>query len=204
MAVSTVVAFWGLSFLLVLTPGADWAYMISAGRQRTVLPAVGGLVVGYLALTAAVAAGVATFVARLPMVLTVLTAVGAAYLIWLGLAGLTRPVGPLSAMDQSHRSWARQAAKGAGISGLNPKALLLFLALLPQFTAPAASWSLAGQIVLLGMVHTLSCAIVYTGVGVAARVVLQTRPTLALWVTRFSGATMVVIGAVLLVEQVAA
>jgi threonine/homoserine/homoserine lactone efflux protein len=26
-----------------------------------------------------------------------------------------------------------QALKGAGVSGLNPKALLLFLALLPQF-----------------------------------------------------------------------
>lgn len=43
MAVGTVAAFWAVSFLFVLTPGADWAYAIAAGlRHRTVVPAVGG------------------------------------------------------------------------------------------------------------------------------------------------------------------
>lgn len=59
----------------------------------------------------------------------------------------------------------RQAAKGAGISGLNPKVFLLFLALLPQFTDPAADWPPAAQVASLGLVHVASCALVYTGVG---------------------------------------
>ena len=46
-----------------------------------------------------------------------------------------------------------------------------------------------------------SCAVVYTGVGAGARVVLLARPTAARAVTRFSGGTMVVIGVVLVVEQ---
>jgi threonine/homoserine/homoserine lactone efflux protein len=92
--------------------------------------------------------------------------------------------------------------KGAGISGLNPKALLLFMALLPQFTDPAADWSLGMQIVLLGLVHTFSCAVVYTGVGTGARLVLRARPGAARMVSRVSGAVMVAIGAVLLVEQI--
>jgi threonine/homoserine/homoserine lactone efflux protein len=45
-----------------------------------------------------------------------------------------------------------------------------------------------------------SCALVYTAVGAGARRVLQTRPTAARAVTRFLGAAMVVIGA-LLVDQ---
>jgi len=93
VALGAVVAFWGTSFLLIMTPGADWAYMITAGlRNRSVVPAASGLVLGYVALTAVVAAGVAALVARTPDVLTALTLIGAAYLIWLGVTGLrTRP-----------------------------------------------------------------------------------------------------------------
>jgi threonine/homoserine/homoserine lactone efflux protein len=87
VALGAVVAFWGTSFLLVITPGADWAYMITAGlRNRSVLPAAAGLLVGYLTLTAVVAAGVGVLVAGSPAVLAVLTLLGAAYLIWLGAA----------------------------------------------------------------------------------------------------------------------
>ena len=44
MPIGSVLGFSGLSLLLVLTPGADWAYMIRAGlRGRTVLPSLAGL-----------------------------------------------------------------------------------------------------------------------------------------------------------------
>lgn len=58
-----------------------------------------------------------------------------------------------------------RAAKGAGVSGLNPKALLLFLAFLPQFLTHGAAWPFAAQIALLGLVHIANCAVVYTSVG---------------------------------------
>jgi threonine/homoserine/homoserine lactone efflux protein len=204
VSVGAVIAFWGVSFLLVLTPGADWAYMIDAGlRGRSVGPPVSGLLIGYLVLTAVVAAGVAALVAGTPVALTMLTAVGACYLVWLGLAGLARPAGPVAAGgDFESRSWWRQTAKGAGISTLNPKGLLLFLALLPQFTDATANVPLAGQIIVLGIVHTTSCAVVYTGVGVGARVVLAARPAWARIVSRCSGVAMLAIGVGLLVEQV--
>lgn len=139
-------AFWSVSFLLVLVPGADWAYAITAGlRHRSVLPAVGGMLSGYVLLTAVVAAGLATAVAGSPTVLTALTAAGAAYLIWLGATTLARPAAPRAEEgDQGDGSGSLvgRAARGAGISGLNPKALLLFLALLPQFAARDADWPL--------------------------------------------------------------
>ena len=204
MAVGTVAAFWAVSFLFVLTPGADWAYAIAAGlRHRTVVPAVGGMLSGHLAMTAVVATGVAALVARSPLVLTALTAVGAAYLVWLGIAMLVKPSAlPQAGAEQAPESWVRQAVKGLGTSGLNPKVLLLFLALLPQFTDTDARWPLAVQIVLLGVVHTVSCAVVYTGVGTGARVVLRTRPAAARVVTWISGAAMIGIGAVLLIQRV--
>jgi threonine/homoserine/homoserine lactone efflux protein len=202
MTGGTVAAFWAVSLLFVITPGADWAYAIAAGlRHRTVLPAVSGMLAGHLAATAVVAAGVAALVAGTPLILTALTVVGAVYLVWLGVGALAHPSVPQSGAQQASGSWLRQAAKGLGISGLNPKVFLLFLALLPQFTDRDAAWPLAVQILALGLVHVASCAVVYTTVGAGARQVLRARPATARAVTRLSGAVMVVIGVLLLVEQ---
>lgn len=202
MPIGTIAAFWGVSFLFVITPGADWAYAMAAGlRNRTVLPAVGGLLLGHLAATAAVAAGVAVMVARSPMVLATITITGAAYLMWLGVGTLRHPAVPQAGTGEGDESWVRQAAKGAGISGLNPKVFLLFLALLPQFANPAAPWPVPVQIAALGLVHVASCAVVYTGVGTGARRVLRARPGAAKVVSRVSGAAMVLLGMGLLLEQ---
>jgi threonine/homoserine/homoserine lactone efflux protein len=205
MATGALAAFWAVSFLLVLVPGADWAYAIAAGlRDQSVLPAVAGLLAGYAALTAVVAAGAAAMLARSPLALTVLTALGAVYLLWLGITTVTRPPAPRAAADHASRPWARRMAKGAGISGLNPKALLLFLALLPQFVTRGVAWPFAAQIALLGLVHTANCAVVYTGVGTTARRVLRTRPAVATAMTRCSGIAMIAIGAFLLIGRLLA
>ena len=208
MAIEAVIAFWTVSFLLVLVPGADWAYAIAAGlRDRSVLPAVAGLLAGYVALTAVLAAGVAAVIVRWPLALAVLTTLGALYLLWLGITTLARrPSAPGAAAGDGSQSWVRQAVKGAGVSGLNPKALLLFAALLPQFITrgTASAWPFAAQIALLGLVHTANCGVVYTGVGTAARRVLRTRPAAATAVSRCSGAAMIVIAALLLAERLLA
>jgi threonine/homoserine/homoserine lactone efflux protein len=91
--------------------------------------------------------------------------------------------------------------RGAGVSGLNPKGLLLFLALLPQFTNPHWSWPLAVQLGFLGLVFMITCAVFYLGLGCFARKILRARPAAARAVTRFSGAAMIVIGALLLAER---
>ena len=45
MAMSFVAGFWLVSFLLIVTPGADWAYTISAGiHGQRIVPAVAGLI----------------------------------------------------------------------------------------------------------------------------------------------------------------
>src|SRR5215469_6572264 len=95
MTLSVVAAFLAVDVLLVLTPGADWAYAIAAGLGgRTVLPAVAGLVTGYSGYTLLVVAGLAVLVARTPGLLTVLTGLGAVYLMWLGYSVLARPSVP--------------------------------------------------------------------------------------------------------------
>ncbi|MER5380748.1 LysE family translocator [Streptomyces sp. NPDC002688] len=204
MDTTTVAAFLAVDLLLVFTPGADWAYAISAGlRERSVVPAVAGLIAGYAGYTLLAVAGLVVIVASSPTVLTALTVTGAVYLMWLGLGVLRQPAA-LTASTQSMDSSRRQIVlKGAGISGLNPKALLLYFSLFPQFIDSAASWPVAAQTGLLGTLHMTACALVYLAVGVLARTVLRTRPSAARAVTRFSGAMMIAIGGFLLVERLA-
>ncbi|MFJ8865258.1 LysE family translocator [Streptomyces sp. NPDC102473] len=203
MDMTTLVAFLAVDLLLVFTPGADWAYAISAGlRDRSVVPAVAGLVAGHAAYALVAVAGLAVIVASSPAALTTLTMAGAGYLLWLGWGVLRQPAVPAAA-EGSGASRTRVMVKGAGISGLNPKALLLYFALFPQFMDPVGGWPVAAQTGLLSTVHLVACTVVYLAVGVLARTVLGTRPSAARAVTRVSGAMMIAVGAFLLVERLA-
>ncbi len=205
MAASSVIAFWAVALLLIVVPGPDWAFTLSAGLQgRSVLPAVSGLVLGYAAITIVVAAGVGALVAGSPEILTGLSVIGGAYLMWHGAMTVAKPSTPsTSAHDPVSTDW-NTFIKGVGVSGLNPKGLLIFLALLPQFTNPHWSWPVAGQIGILGLTFTATCAAFYLSLGSFARFVLHARPAVARAVSRFSGAAMIAIGATLVVERLVA
>ncbi len=196
-------AFWAVSMLLVITPGADWAYAMAAGiRGKAVIPAVSGLLFAHFIAIVVAAAGAGALIASTPVAMTMLTVVGALYLAWMGVNVLFNPPVPSMADEQDSGSRWSWLLKGFGVSGLNPKLFLLFLALLPQFTDPNGVWSIPAQIVALGLVHLVSCGMVYFVVGFSARKVLGTRPRAAKAVSRFSGASMLVVALILIGEQV--
>jgi threonine/homoserine/homoserine lactone efflux protein len=201
--VSLVVQFWVIAVLLTLTPGADWAFAITTGlRARSVVPPLLGLLFGYAIVITVVALGVGSLVTRYPVMLTVLTIAGACYLLWLGLTTLTRPAGHVTASDKPlGASSARQFLRGAGVSSTNPKGLLLLLALLPQFISPGG-WPSSVQMLVLGGLHLLDCAALYSAVALLARHVLRSRPRATVIVTKLSGTAMTLIGAVLLIERI--
>jgi len=221
MAVSSIAAFWAVAALLIIVPGADWAYVIGTVLGgRSVLLAVSGIALGYAGMTIIVAAGVGALVARTPASLSALTVAGGCYLMWLGSRTLIRPAGhgagagvapgvgagvpPGATAGVAARGDRATLVKGIGVSGLNPKGLLVFLALLPQFVSPRGSWPLAAQLGILGLVFTLSCAVFYLGMGSVIRGILSARPAVARVITRVSGAAMIVIGALLLAGRLLA
>jgi threonine/homoserine/homoserine lactone efflux protein len=202
MAASSVLAFWAVAFLLIVVPGADWAFTISAGlRGRSVYPAVSGLVVGYAAVTLVVAAGVGALVAGSPGILTGLTLIGGLYLMWHGATTFARPSTPGATPHGPAGTDWHTFVKGVGVSGLNPKGLLVFLALLPQFTDPHGTWPIAGQIGVLGLAFMTTCALFYLCLGHITRTVLHSRPTAARLISRISGTAMIGIGGWLLIER---
>lgn len=203
MAVGSIAAFWVVALLLIIVPGADWAFTIGSSlRGHCALAAVSGLVLGYAAVTAVVAAGVGALVAGTPAVLSALTIVGGSYLIWHGARTFA---GPAAADNTAAGAVVRTnravLVKGMGVSALNPKGLLLFLALLPQFTSPRWSLPVGVQLGVLGVVFMASCAVFYLCLGSLAGKVLLARPAAARVITRFSATAMIVIGALLLAER---
>ncbi|MCF3137181.1 LysE family translocator [Streptomyces olivochromogenes] len=206
-----LLSFLAVDLLLVCVPGADWAYTIAAGlRGRSVLTAVSGLVAGYALHTALATAGLAVLVAGSPRLLTALTVAGAGYLVWLGWGVLRRPGVPGAGAAGGTEaavgaSAGRVFLRGAAISGLNPKGLLLYLSVLPQFltTGDGHHLPVPVQTATLGLLHMACCAAVYLTVGALSRALLGARPAAARAVTRTSGAAMLGIGALLLVERLA-
>ena len=202
MALSSIAAFWAVAALLIAVPGADWAYVIGTVLSgRPVLLAVSGIVIGYAGITVVVAAGVGALVAGTPASLTALTIAGGLYLVWLGVRALLRPAGHGVAGGAAARSDRATLLRGIGVSGLNPKGLLVFLAVLPQFATPRGTWPLAVQLGILGLVFTLTCAAFYLGIGSVAHRILAGRPAIARAVSRCSAAAMIVLGVLLLAEH---
>ncbi|PNI08907.1 lysine transporter LysE [Arthrobacter sp. AFG7.2] len=198
-----------LAFVLVAaalacTPGVDWAYSIAAGlKQRSFVPAVAGLCGGYVLHTVLLVAGLAAVLTRAPAVLGWITLAGAGYLMWLGISTLRswREASFAAGAGNAGTTRLRTFLQGIGTSGINPKGLLFYVALVPQFVSAEASLPVPVQSGLLGLTFVLLTGLVYTAVALLSRTLLQTRPGAARLVTLASGIIMVVLGVVLLGEQ---
>jgi len=205
MDVNAVFSFWLISMMFILTPGVDWAYAISAGiAGNRITPAVSGLMLGHFLAIVLVVAGVGSLLSAFPLLLNTIALVGSLYLMWIAIVLFRSPPVPTNykseATAQSAGAWMR---KGFFISGLNPKVMLLFLALLPQFVTPSG---LAPQIQLfiLGMIHLIGCTIVYFMVSMFARRVLSNDPRLAKNFSRFSAFVLMLLGAGLVFDALTA
>ena len=94
-SIETLVAFFGVSVLLALTPGPDNLFVLLQSAQRgwrAGMCVVLGLCLGLIGHTAAVALGLAAVFAASTLAFTVLKLLGAAYLAWLAWGALRAPV----------------------------------------------------------------------------------------------------------------
>ena len=126
--------------LLNLTPGADSIYIltrsIAQGRQAGFVSAL-GIMTGLLVHISAVSFGLAQIVAHSPILFAMIQYSGAAYLIYLGIQLWRAPTLTLSGSQTFHtRTLSTLFKQGMITNLLNPKVLLFFMALLPQFVLP--------------------------------------------------------------------
>ncbi len=137
---------------LVLSPGPDTVLILRytvAGGRRAGLATVAGVQLGLLAHTAAAAAGLSLLVHASPGLFRLVAVAGAAYLGWLGVqsfrAGVLRLDGPAGSVPPA------KALRDAMLTNiLNPKVIVLFLALMPGFVRVERG-AVPAQLAVLGM-----------------------------------------------------
>jgi threonine/homoserine/homoserine lactone efflux protein len=131
-----LLSFFGVSALVIVTPGQDTALTIRntlrGGRRGGVFTAL-GVSTGQCGWAVATSAGLAAILVASEPVFHALRWFGAAYLIFLGLQSLCRAVRRVEAAPERARR-VRSAYRQGLVSNLgNPKMAIFFPSLLPQF-----------------------------------------------------------------------
>jgi threonine/homoserine/homoserine lactone efflux protein len=161
-----LVAFALLAFALIVIPGPNVLFVISRslqlGRAAGVATALGGQI-GVYAQVAAVAFGIGALVERSVAVFTVIKLVGAAYLIYLGVQAVRhrRSLADALGATAAKKTTRRILLDGFLVGVTNPKAIVFFAAVLPQFVDRGAG-HVPLQMLLLGVVF-MGIAVVSDG-----------------------------------------
>lgn len=156
---------------LVCTPGPDLLYIAAqalAGGRKSALRANAGVILGYAAHAVLGALGVAALVAASPLLFEVLRWSGVAYLGYLAIQMLRSALraGSITLPPGGQRA---SLLKGFLTSFLNPKGLLVYFAILPNFMTP--NEAIAPQALVLSAVFITLCALVYGIVGIVVSAV---------------------------------
>jgi len=147
---------------LICTPGPDMLFVASqamSGGASAGLRSTAGVCLGYMVHSLLVALGVAAIIAASPVLFEGLRWLGVAYLIYLAFQ-LIR-----SAMRDGKLTLSAEPSKGQLRRGfltafLNPKGMMIYFAILPQFMQN--SGSIALQAAVLSAIFIGLCGIVYT------------------------------------------
>ena len=142
---SHILAFVAVAMVLIAVPGPSVLFTVSraltVGRRSALFTVIGNEI-GEFAQVAAVAFGVGALVERSAEIFAIVKWTGAAYLVFLGvqairhrrsmteeLAARTAPVRPLRAIRD-----------GFIVGGTNPKSIVIFVVVLPEFTDRAPGY----------------------------------------------------------------
>jgi len=158
--------------IVIAIPGPSVLFVIGralAHGRRTALASVAGNVAGVQVVAVSVALGIGTLVQRSDQVFTIVKLGGAVYLVWLGVQAIRHRRALSAAMEvaAAPRSAWKAAAEGFTVGVANPKAYVLFAAVLPQFANRAAG-HVTLQLLILSLVSLPIALICDSTWGLAA------------------------------------
>jgi homoserine/homoserine lactone efflux protein len=156
MPLSHVLLFAATELLLSMTPGPAVLLVVSQGIRKGFRASRGGaagILTGNAIYFALSAAGLGALLIASKRVFGILQIAGAAYLVLLGLKMLIKPGGPVDTTAEAGDRGIGNFLQGLFTQLANPKAIVFFAALLPQFVDPTRP--VAIQLLVLGVISIL-------------------------------------------------
>ena len=150
MSLHLYLAFVAACIVLVIVPGPTVTLVVANSLRhgtRAGLLNIAGTQLGLALMIAIVLAGLASLIAAMGWWFDWVRLAGAAYLVWLGIK-LLRASGSLAAPAAAPRPRGGFFLQGFLVLMSNPKAVILFGALFPQFIDPRGDY--VSQVILLG------------------------------------------------------
>lgn len=190
---------WTLYLLTVLalmsTPGPSQLLMLSNsgahGFNRALMTAAGDLSANALQMLAA-GLGLAALIATSGAALTIIKWAGVAYLIWLGLRMIARAKPDVSPLGSKRPQVSLRSLwlQGFVTSAANPKAVVFFAALFPQFiSSEAAFWP---QFLILSATYIVLDGLFLSAYGFSASwIAARFKGTAKVWIERIGGGFMI-------------
>ncbi len=164
-------AFAVASFLIIIVPGPSVLFVISRGvalGRKAALLTVLGNEAGVMVQVVVVAAGLGAVLQRSAALLDVVRLGGAAYLVYLGVQAIRHRRELSTVLDATATRPSRHIFREGFIVGVtNPKVIVFFTAVLPQFVDPDAG-PIPAQLLILGTTFALIALVMDSCWGMAA------------------------------------
>ncbi len=194
------------SILLNLTPGADTIYIlgkgISKGKKAAIISAL-GISTGCMVHTVLAAFGLSVILSKSIIAFNIVKAVGAFYLIYLGIKSMKTKDFSLKEEDKENISSGKIFREGILTNVLNPKVALFFLSFMPQFISPNNSFGAIPFIVLgstFVFTGTIWCLILAISSSLMTKK-LKEKPSFSKILNRVTGIIFVGLGLKLLTSK---
>ncbi len=190
------------AMVIILAPGPSVLFIIAraiAWGRATAVATVAGNVTGAFTLSLMVAFGLGPILQRSEIAFITVQLLGGLYLIYLGIDAIKHS--KIHAADMVNQgdlkpSPLRSAKDGFWVGALNPKGLVFFAAILPQFIDKDSS-NVTSQLVLMGATFAILAFFSDGTWGLIAGTVrewMATTPTRLVTMRRIGGLVMIVLG----------
>jgi threonine/homoserine/homoserine lactone efflux protein len=194
------------SLVLIVTPGQDMVLVMSRSIAQGMTAGVAtaaGVSIGLVGHTLLATLGLGAILRTSEWLFLALKLIGAAYLVWLGIALLRTKNADLVAHAAGRRPLARLFFDGALSNVSNPKIAIFYFAFLPQFVLPQASHPTA-SVFVLGLTFAALTFLVKGPVALCAGLLsgwLRSRPRALAAIYKSSGVVLVGLGLRLAFER---
>ncbi|MDA2982425.1 MAG: LysE family translocator [Actinomycetota bacterium] len=196
--------------VIVLAPGPSVLFVIAraiAWGRATAVATVIGNVTGAFTLSVVVAVGLGPILQRSEIAFISVQVLGGLYLVYLGITAIKHSqihANDITNQGDIRPSKWRSMREGFWVGALNPKGMVFFAAILPQFVDREAG-SITSQLILMGAIFALLALFFDSGWGILAGTIrnwLATELKRLVLLRMTGGIVMIILGLLTLLSAI--